>query len=211
MHPGLWTAPDLGRSAYRDGTLVVAPADVATPRHLVDGIRARAPPAALFAGPRRGPADVAAAAQLLRTRSISQGGTSTQSQHMQMRSHSSCRSMRCSQRQRSRRRTVPGRRLPMPLPRAPSPRNLRGSRTRPTQLNDISTAPVWPEGEKEEGRQHHLDVSIISSWCIPCSERICGRSSARWCTTVNQGAAVVSDELGFDVSAHPEAASQVAN
>ena len=42
-------------------------------------------------------------------------------------------------------------------PSAPSPRNLRGSRTRPTQLNDISTAPVWPEGEKEEGGQHHLD------------------------------------------------------
>ena len=38
----------------------------------------------------------------------------------QMRSHRPCRSMQCSQRQRSRRRTVPGRRLPMPLPRAPS-------------------------------------------------------------------------------------------
>ena len=49
MHPGLWTAFNLGRSAHRDGTLVLAPADVAAPRHLVDGIRARAPPAALFA------------------------------------------------------------------------------------------------------------------------------------------------------------------
>ena len=97
---------------------------------------------------------------------------------------------------------------PKKAPRVPSttcnlPPDAIALKLLPAQVSDHSCA------ERRVRSVHGCTTEQMHALChAPLIE-----ASARWCTTVSrdaQGAAVVSDELGFDVSAHPDAASQVA-